>query len=928
MWAVLLPTAMVLPAIASAEESEGRRIEEVIVTAEKREATVSDTSISITAFGEEMIQDFGIQGADELVNFIPSTTRDAYDIRIRGVGRNSRALGGDPGVATYYNGVYSEDFGIASSENGLYDVERVEVLRGPQGTLYGRNAIGGALNYISNRPSYETEGEFRAVWGNLDTKEYYGVLSGPIVSDRLAYRLVALRRDREASQEGLAGGEDINTIGDQNVSIALNWKIADNWEANVRWNDRRSDRIIGGDPLITEGLGSVRGIRSTDVYANGYVVDPTGSIMVNDPTNPGSMLAARNVIPGVDPAARSNANGIYFGPDRDPDDFGHYLDPDPKDLEGWRATNNTNDETFKHNAVQADLTWDINDTTALKYIGGWMDFDYTFDIDGDTAAGTLSNYRSVVLEAVETQSHELQLLWQIGDALQMTSGLYYFNSNRLQRFSFNDVLNQGRYTNATNYGILDPFVPADSVYLNDAPIGGTVIGRWNGDDDGAAYLYNNTVETDAYAVFTQGTYTFNEQWALTLGIRWAQDDKSVSENRTGQFAIASEAFVGTDPDCSAYYGAPAGSVPCAAVGITPLGFANMLMGNALPDYFGANPGSPIVSTCPGGIADETCTTPLQLQGIPYSFADALEGKDSWDKVTWRANLDWTPNDNTLLYLSATTGYRAGGYALGIGESRAPTAAGTTEAVTYDAEDVIAYELGYKGTLLDGRMQLNASAYWYDYNNYQDRVEVFNSGSQSANDVVVNVEKAQNRGIELELTWLLTDGLTLGGNYSWNDTEYKSDFEILEDDNPDLPIWAFTGTQAEYEETFVRNINGNPLKRIPEHKATVYSYYDWVTSVGTITMGGTFSYTGEFQDSAIDRELDMVPERYRLDLSATWRSSADRWMVRAFVDNVTDEGRTRGLGTATVTSNYNMTASYLYPRFYGVDITFRFGDLIP
>ena len=142
----------------SAEEAE-RRIEEVVVTAERRESTVSDTSLSITAFGQEMIEDFGIQGADELVNFTPSTTRDEYDIRIRGVGRNFRALGGDPGVATYYNGVYSEDFGIAASEAALYDVARVEVLRGPQGTLYGRNAIGGALNYITNQPSYETEAE-------------------------------------------------------------------------------------------------------------------------------------------------------------------------------------------------------------------------------------------------------------------------------------------------------------------------------------------------------------------------------------------------------------------------------------------------------------------------------------------------------------------------------------------------------------------------------------------------------------------------------------------------------------------------------------------------------------------------------------------------------------------------------------------------
>ena len=153
------------------EAARQRVIEEVVVTAEKRESTVSDTSISITALDENAIEELGIQSPDELVNFIPATTRDPYDIRIRGVGRNFRALGGDPGVATYYNGIYSEDFGIASTENALYDVQRVEVLRGPQGTLYGRNSIGGALNYITREPTFDWSGEIRAQAGERSAPE-------------------------------------------------------------------------------------------------------------------------------------------------------------------------------------------------------------------------------------------------------------------------------------------------------------------------------------------------------------------------------------------------------------------------------------------------------------------------------------------------------------------------------------------------------------------------------------------------------------------------------------------------------------------------------------------------------------------------------------------------------------------------------------
>ena len=156
---VLLGTLFATFAYAE-EDNERRIIEDIVVTAEKRESTVSDTSISITAFSGQMIEDFGLQGADELVNFIPSTTRDAFDIRVRGVGRNFRALGGDPGCCHLLQWRLFGRLWYRSLRKRPYTMyKRIEVLRGPQGTLYGRNSIGGALNYITNKPTYEFEGE-------------------------------------------------------------------------------------------------------------------------------------------------------------------------------------------------------------------------------------------------------------------------------------------------------------------------------------------------------------------------------------------------------------------------------------------------------------------------------------------------------------------------------------------------------------------------------------------------------------------------------------------------------------------------------------------------------------------------------------------------------------------------------------------------
>ena len=100
-------------------EEGSRQIEEVLVTAERRESSVQDTAISITAFTGEFIEDFGLRNQEDLQAYIPATTVQPYDVAIRGVGRLFRALGGDPGVATYFDGAYSEDFGIASTEGGL-----------------------------------------------------------------------------------------------------------------------------------------------------------------------------------------------------------------------------------------------------------------------------------------------------------------------------------------------------------------------------------------------------------------------------------------------------------------------------------------------------------------------------------------------------------------------------------------------------------------------------------------------------------------------------------------------------------------------------------------------------------------------------------------------------------------------------------------
>ncbi|MXZ33154.1 MAG: TonB-dependent receptor, partial [Gammaproteobacteria bacterium] len=204
------------------DDDDPRQIEEVIVTAERREASIQDTSISITAFTAETLEDFGIRNQEDLQNFIPATTIQPYDSTVRGVGRNFRALGGDPGVATYMNGIYSEDLLTATSAT-FWDVERIEVLRGPQGTLYGRNAVGGAINVLYNPPAEELDYSLKSILGNYGTNEWYGMFNTPLVEDTLSARVNFSLRDRDGIVKDIGTGGDIDSLGTENVAGQFRW---------------------------------------------------------------------------------------------------------------------------------------------------------------------------------------------------------------------------------------------------------------------------------------------------------------------------------------------------------------------------------------------------------------------------------------------------------------------------------------------------------------------------------------------------------------------------------------------------------------------------------------------------------------------------------------------------------------------------------
>jgi iron complex outermembrane receptor protein len=188
------------------EDAERSGLDEIVVTAERRASTLQDTPIAISAVTGESLEKSNTFDTEALSYSVPglNVQRDVVGKAvIRGVGTENFTVGGDPGVAVYNDGAYMARSSTAIFD--FFDVNRVEVLRGPQGTLYGRNAVGGVINVISNAPSDQFEANASFSYGNFDAKRLEAAVSGPL-SDNVRVRLAGVYSKRDGFTNNIFPG--------------------------------------------------------------------------------------------------------------------------------------------------------------------------------------------------------------------------------------------------------------------------------------------------------------------------------------------------------------------------------------------------------------------------------------------------------------------------------------------------------------------------------------------------------------------------------------------------------------------------------------------------------------------------------------------------------------------------------------------------
>ncbi|MBK7730881.1 MAG: TonB-dependent receptor [Gammaproteobacteria bacterium] len=205
--------SLLAPALPSAALAQSAGLEEIVVTAQKREESLQDTPISIVALGPAQLENLGISDINDLGSNIPNLQITPHSnsgaiprIFIRGVGNFDDQITQDPSVAVYMDGVYvgrNQGMGVE-----VADIERIEVLRGPQGILYGRNATGGAINFITRAPELEQWGfSQQLTFGRRDEFRSRTMLNVP-VGDTFAARLFYLDSSKDGFVRNTANGED------------------------------------------------------------------------------------------------------------------------------------------------------------------------------------------------------------------------------------------------------------------------------------------------------------------------------------------------------------------------------------------------------------------------------------------------------------------------------------------------------------------------------------------------------------------------------------------------------------------------------------------------------------------------------------------------------------------------------------------------
>jgi len=758
-------------ALAQAAPMARASVETVTVTSSKLGgADVQSIPIAITALSQEQLTATQTAGGPDLIKSIPNmtftkTNFTGYSIQIRGIGTQAISVSTDPAVAVALNDIpfIRNHF----FEQEFYDLSQAEVLRGPQGTLYGRNATAGVVNLTTAKPTDQFEAMVSGDIGNYKNRRFEGMINLPIVDDRLDVRLAGewTKRNGYTTNELTGGQVDGRNLWSSRLSIG--WKPMENLTANLVWehfseNDdrmRTAKQLCHNDPgpstvlgLTVPGTGNYNGLGqafavTTAKLSQGCLpaslYSPESFQVPNGFSLPyvTAGYVSEAMTPSIDPYASTTQS-------TDLRVIQTQINPQ------YRAKNDT-----------IELNADYNVTPSLMFISqtGYNE-DFLWSTEDYNRFNTVPGIFHPVFTGGDTRTDSL--ISSYSDCRSPSSfpppvppdGTYYFADPQLgcsNRLVAQDISREHAWQFSQEFRFASNFS-----------------GPFNF-SAGGNYMHYETVED--YYVFANALTLFAATSASSDTTAWVPGVTDNSE------CLAADAFgvhgggfgqQYNDPN----HGAGQPTSTCYSIDPNPLSQVD----DAGHNYFLSRNPYTLNSYAGFGEAYYNVLSDLKLTGglrwtddqkhftdIPsellangYGYMATGVVNQTWKKFTGRFAANWTPKldftDQTLIYGSFARGYKAGGanppgaalyaYGAGSGVQGVPI-----HPLTFEPEYIDAYELGSKNTLLDGNVTLNGDMFFYNYKGYQI--------SEIVDRTSINLNfDATVRGAEVEASYQPLPGL--------------------------------------------------------------------------------------------------------------------------------------------------------------------------
>lgn len=833
-------------------------LEEILVTSRRREESLADLPMSVTAFTADGMQALGIHDIMDVsehtpnVNFTHTGRRSVTALYIRGIGNSSPIPLRASGSGVYIDGHYMPN--TVGQMMNTVDVERIEVMRGPQGTLFGKNTTGGAINVISAKPGPEREASILLRAAEYGQQDFRGMVNIPI-SDTLSTRFGYANETSDGYYYNRHLGETRGSTKLEAITAALRFTPNENWTVDL----------------------SFRGNYQTDDNAPGECTTRPTQAQVDNLANAVPNHPAQIYTGPVYEDGRAQWGGPTRYPDGTRAQVGGHIERlyPGATIDYWNdcledqaagdfvfSSEKNNFLKLNNEQIGAVVQWDSAgaigslDNLNAKFTFSTHDMEYSYmqdrdfssvpiDAIGTAPSGNIGRLRT-------TESFELLLTADVNEKLSFITGVHLFD----------DFVRNGSDCLDKTVANLDGLLANNGLNIACMPDGGTQFDWLSSPRQAPGGPVPSgragNVSANSKAIFAHMTYDFNDQWSLDIGARYTEEDRGFHQV---ELQTVSES-------CS--FGLP-GDPPTTAL-CEPTYMLNY--GSIFEDGFYNDSEATYKQTTP-------------MISLSRQFADGM------------------------IYASYSEGFLSGAFNDELNVNIVPELA---PLLNYGPEFVANYELGFKSSFADGRVNLAGAVFYMDYTDKQEQINIDNSDGRFGGDpdiaIVTNAGSVDIKGVEFELRAVPWNNGFLTLDVGYLDSKY-GDFNSFDPDG---------GGNIDQSQLSIADFS-------PKWTVSGSIEHQFQLGSGTLTpqllmyYQTEYDFIGGLDTSTDEKSFCLQPAYSKWRTRVTYRPESGNWNASLFGNNITDKRYNEWCGNGRGGTYYSRVAQ---PRTWGLEFQYNWG----